>query len=69
MVKNKKEDYILLSKVSKFYICGKAQVYKAVIAKKLTPKLFEGDSKMYVKRQEVEKLFKHRKTNKRKNDE
>lgn len=64
-----REGYILLTKVAKFYKCGNTTLLGIISSGKLKTKRFEGDKRLYVKREEIEKLFEHRETNKGKNNE
>ena len=63
-----KKGFITLDCVTKFYCCTKTNLLKAITLGKLNVKKFEGDSKIYVNRKEIQKLYRHRKTNKGKDN-
>ncbi len=71
MEKNKR-DYVQLNKVSKIYKCTRNEIVRIVSLGKLKIEKFktgEGEFKLYVKKDEVKKLFGYRKTNKGNNND
>jgi hypothetical protein len=61
-MKAMKEGFLSLNQITKFYRVSKTILLKNISLGKLNTKKFEGDDKIYVNKEEVEKLFKCRET-------